>query len=200
MAKLFALAFSFLFAVALGLHVIRMWLVNMKNYVLVALVASLLSGGICGWQGYIKAETKYLAQIQKITLELSEQKESNLRKVRDLEHQLQLEQDAMSKKISEIKQQTEADVKDLNGVINNYRMQLSANRTEIKRLSNTASAQCSNIAKRADKWQRAFIELSELSRDLATERDEIANKKNLLVETYEEVREKLNGNVNDFRH
>ena len=164
----------------------------MKNYILIALITFFLSSGLGSLWGYNKAELKYKLQISELKESLALEQINHQSKVRDLEYQLQEQQANVSKQIFEIKQQTEADIHDLNSVIDSYRLQLKAKRTEFNRLSDAAKSQCRADKARANKWHKAFIELSELSQNLATERDEIAKKKNLLVETFNQIRDQIN--------
>ena len=164
----------------------------MKNYILIVLITFLISSTFGGFWGYNKAELKYKLQISELQESLALEQIKHQTKVRTLEYQLQEQQAYVSKQILEIKQQTETDIRDLNIVIDNYRLQLKANHTEFNRLSDAAKSQCRADKARANKWHKAFIELSELSKDLATERDEIAKKKNLLVETYNQIRDQIN--------
>lgn len=112
-------------------------------------------------------------------------------KANEVTKNIQTIQDNASKAIAHANEEQANLIDNLNRRITSLRVQLNKGST----VPYSTATQCRVEQERADYWQRKFVELSEHAEQLAEDRDRIAILKNILIDTYNETREKVNEGV-----
>ena len=158
---------------------------------------SVLSVGIClaafligWWQGASSTEEDYQARIKEYQLELTNAQLAHADEVRAIEAKYQKQITALDENVYILKEQSRTEINRLNLLIDGYRVRENNRaQSDADAVPSNSSPSCGGCGADTDKWRKAFVRLSELARDLAVERDELAGIKNNLVTVYQGLRD-----------
>lgn len=147
---------------------------------------SLVAFLIGWWQGASSTEEDYQARIKEYQLELSSAQLAHAEEVRAIEAQYKQQIAALDENVYILKEQSRTEINRLNLLIDGYRVREN-NRAQSSSdaVPGNSTTPCGSVKADSGQWRSAFIRLSELARDLAVERDEIAGVKNGLVTVYQ---------------